>query len=126
MSLTRVLLQFYLAEIILGVEALHAAGILHRDLKPENVLMQSNGHLVITDFGCSIQSKEPGKAPTSRAFVGTDMYMAPEQVMKQDYSEAVDWCLSRVDDAVLMNTHASRQVGSWRLGLGNAHEQESV
>ena len=84
-------MQFYLAEIILGVEALHAAGILHRDLKPENVLMQSNGHLVITDFGCSIQSKEAGKAPTSRAFVGTDMYMAPEQVMKQEYSEAVDW-----------------------------------
>ena len=84
-------LQFYLAEIILGVEALHAAGILHRDLKPENVLMQSNGHLVITDFGCSIQSKQAGVAPTSRAFVGTDMYMAPEQVMKQEYSEAVDW-----------------------------------
>jgi p70 ribosomal S6 kinase len=91
-ALTGAALQFYLAEIILGVEALHAAGILHRDLKPENVLMQSNGHLVITDFGCSIQSKELGKAPTSRAFVGTDMYMAPEQVMKQEYSEAVDWC----------------------------------
>ena len=53
--------------------------------------MQSNGHLVITDFGCSIQSKQAGVAPTSRAFVGTDMYMAPEQVMKQEYSEAVDW-----------------------------------
>jgi serine/threonine protein kinase len=106
---------------------LHAAGILHRDLKPENVLMQSNGHLVITDFGCSIQSKEAGKAPTSRAFVGTDMYMAPEQVMKQDYSEAVDWYVairfSRFC-CFFVNTHASSQVGSWCLGLGNAHKQE--
>jgi serine/threonine protein kinase len=88
--------------------------------------MQSNGHLVITDFGCSIQSLEPGKAPTSRAFVGTDMYMAPEQVMKQEYSEAVDWYLEltfcQISSYVLPN--ALYQVGSRCFGLGNADKQE--
>jgi|LauGreDrversion4_2_1035121.scaffolds.fasta_scaffold267798_2 p70 ribosomal S6 kinase len=119
-------MQFYLAEIILGVEALHEAGILHRDLKPENVLMQSNGHLVITDFGCSIQSKEPGKAPTSRAFVGTDMYMAPEQVMKQEYSEAVDWYFHMQFVGTFNTAHELNQVGCWCFGMGDAHKQKPV
>lgn len=42
---------FYLSEIILALEHLHMHGVLHRDLKPENVLLGSDGHICITDFG---------------------------------------------------------------------------
>ena len=45
--------RFYAAEIVEGVEGLHAAGILYRDLKPEHVLIGANGHIVLTDFGLS-------------------------------------------------------------------------
>ena len=43
----------YLAEVIVGVDDLHRRGIVHRDLKPDNLLIDSNGHLKLTDFGLS-------------------------------------------------------------------------
>jgi serine/threonine protein kinase len=43
----------YLAEMLLALEHLHYHGIVHRDLKPENVLVGSNGHVKLSDFGLS-------------------------------------------------------------------------
>jgi serine/threonine protein kinase len=36
---------------VVGIEGLHAAGIVHCDLKPQNILIRSDGHIVLTDFG---------------------------------------------------------------------------
>lgn len=43
----------YVAEMIVGVNDLHKRGIIHRDLKPDNLLIDSSGHLKLTDFGLS-------------------------------------------------------------------------
>jgi len=43
----------YLAEIVLSLEYLHSKNINHRDMKPENILIDSKGHLKLTDFGLS-------------------------------------------------------------------------
>ncbi|KAK3012470.1 hypothetical protein RJ639_007981, partial [Escallonia herrerae] len=45
--------RFYAAEVLVALEYLHCQGIIYRDLKPENVLIQSNGHVSLTDFDLS-------------------------------------------------------------------------
>lgn len=45
--------RFYVAEVIVGIGHLHEHNILYRDMKPENILLDRDGHIVITDFGLS-------------------------------------------------------------------------
>lgn len=46
-------IKFYVCEMVLALEYLHANGIIYRDLKPENILLDSEGHIKLTDFGLS-------------------------------------------------------------------------
>ena len=45
--------RFYIAELILAVEAVHHLNCIHRDLKPDNILIDKNGHIQLSDFGIS-------------------------------------------------------------------------
>ena len=43
--------KFYIAELVLSVDAVHKINFIHRDLKPDNVLIDNQGHLKLSDFG---------------------------------------------------------------------------
>lgn len=80
--------KFYAAEIILGLKYLHDRGIVYRDLKPENLILDSSGHIIITDFGLS---KEGVDGENVTSICGTPEYLAPEILRKQKYGKGVDW-----------------------------------
>jgi serine/threonine protein kinase len=82
--------KLYAAEILLGLGHLHSQGLAYRDLKPENILVDAEGHLRITDFGL-VKPDLVHSQSTTGTFCGTPQYMAPEILLRQRYTKAVDW-----------------------------------
>jgi len=80
---------FYMAEMVLALSHLHdTMGVVYRDLKPENCLLDSEGHLLLTDFGLSKVAVDPDAC---NSILGTVEYMAPEVILGKKYGKAVDW-----------------------------------
>lgn len=84
-------------QILLGVQYLHAQGIVHRDIKPENVLVRQKHplHLQLTDFGFArfIDSSGGGGGGEEEpmvSVVGTGCYMSPEVIDERGHGRPVD------------------------------------
>uniref|UniRef100_A0A915PVX1 Serine/threonine-protein kinase tricornered n=1 Tax=Setaria digitata TaxID=48799 RepID=A0A915PVX1_9BILA len=43
--------KFYIAEAALAIQAIHNLNFIHRDIKPDNLLLDSKGHIKLSDFG---------------------------------------------------------------------------
>lgn len=82
--------RLYAAEIALGLGYLHSNGYIYRDIKSSNILIDSDGHIKITDFGFTKSGMEKSTDTTS-TFCGTVEYMAPEMILDKPYTKDVDW-----------------------------------
>jgi tetratricopeptide (TPR) repeat protein len=76
-------------QVCSGLEAAHAAGVVHRDLKPQNIMMQSNGQVIVMDFGIAGSGQSRGATQTG-AFLGTPDYMSPEQAQTEQVDARSD------------------------------------
>jgi eukaryotic-like serine/threonine-protein kinase len=78
-------------QILDGLSAVHADGIIHRDIKPANVLVDRAGRVHLTDFGIAKRLDEIEENLTSSGMVvGTPSYLAPEQAVGGRLSVATD------------------------------------
>ncbi|KAH9756071.1 CBL-interacting serine/threonine-protein kinase 8 [Citrus sinensis] len=76
----------YIQQLIDGVDYCHSKGVYHRDLKPENLLLDSQGHLKISDFGLSALPEQG--VSLLRTTCGTPNYVAPEVLSHKGYNGA--------------------------------------
>ena len=99
-SLTEKSAKIYAVQIVKAFEYMHANGIIHRDLKPDNVLIDAQGELKLIDFGLSLYGSVDRAVDASNGTenvtgpIGTPDYMAPEVLLANNHTEAVDfWSL---------------------------------
>ncbi|KAH6622204.1 kinase-like domain-containing protein [Boeremia exigua] len=67
----------WLRDMILGLEYLHAQGIIHRDIKPDNCLITEDDMLKIVDFGVSEMFDKDDEMKTAKS-AGSPAFMPPE------------------------------------------------
>ncbi len=86
--------QALAVQLVEGLAAAHAAGVLHRDLKPGNVRVTPDGRLKILDFGLArllARGEETRTDPgTDLRGAGTLPYAAPEQIAGEEADERAD------------------------------------
>lgn len=91
----------FIRDVASGLAYLHSKNIIHHDIKPDNVLIDEQGHFVITDFGIStkmrstLRRNSAREMNTNNPLGGSLSYMGPEMFSSQAESvKATDiWAL---------------------------------
>ena len=83
-----------LCAVCSAVDHAHRRGVIHRDLKPGNILVTSEGHVKVLDFGVARVARSPDATAslhlTTGGLLGTLSYMGPEQIVGDQVSTSTD------------------------------------
>ncbi|OWM87625.1 hypothetical protein CDL15_Pgr022738 [Punica granatum] len=113
---------FYAAEVVDALEYIHSLGLIHRDIKPENLLLTSDGHIKIADFGSVKPMQDsritvlPNAASDDKActFVGTAAYVPPEVLNSSPATFGNDqWALGCTLYQMLSGTSPFKDASEW-------------
>ena len=69
----------HMREVSEALVAAHAEGIIHRDVKPQNILLNSEGHVLLADFGIAMLIGDPQRRTLQGTALGSLAFSAPEQ-----------------------------------------------
>ncbi|XP_062227304.1 3-phosphoinositide-dependent protein kinase 2-like [Phragmites australis] len=115
--------RFYAAEIVDILEYLHSVGLIHRDVKPENLLLTSDGHIKIADFGSVKPTRDTSikvlpNSTNERActFVGTAAYVPPEVLNSAPATFGNDlWALGCTLYQMLSGSSPFKDASEWLI-----------
>src|SRR5262245_47573982 len=79
----------YIRQAALGLQHAHEVGLVHRDIKPGNLLLSRQGLVKILDLGLArlfrdTHGDRQGQLDNAGRMVGTEDYLAPEQIVDSD------------------------------------------
>jgi serine/threonine protein kinase len=80
--------QFYAAELCQAILFIHRCGVIHRNIGLEHILLDANGHIRLTGFGCC--KNDMWRESKTSTFCG-GLSLAPEILLDLPYGRAVDW-----------------------------------
>ncbi|HEY7622825.1 MAG TPA: serine/threonine-protein kinase [Solirubrobacteraceae bacterium] len=72
------------AQVAAALEVAHEKGLVHRDVKPSNLIVASDDHVYLTDFGLTKRAESASGLTIGAHLLGTVDYVAPEQIEGHD------------------------------------------